>query len=260
MILNRTSPVPLYYQLAESIRERVRSSELKPGDQLPSASTLSEQHRISRMTVLQAISSLVREGILVSIHGRGTFVAEPKLTHDALRLRGFTEELMQRGGNMTSQVLEQLVLPAPARVAIELELDSADLVVKIQRLRLSDATPMLLETIFLPARLCPGLELEDLATQSLYAVIKLRYQLRLVHAHQTLEATVANDFEGALFGIKPGTGMLLLEGVAQDEHNQPAEYYKGIYRGDRFKFSFASERSTGMQGVTISPHVDRFFP
>lgn len=95
MALDKSSPIPLYYQLAELIRERIQSGELKPGDQLPSERDLSEQVAISRMTVRQAVAYLVREGTLVVKPGVGTFVAEPKLTYDALHLLGFTEEMIR---------------------------------------------------------------------------------------------------------------------------------------------------------------------
>jgi GntR family transcriptional regulator len=243
MALNKHSPIPLYYQLAESIKEQIRSGELKPGDQIPAERVLSEQHGISRMTTRQAVAYLVHEGALVARHGLGTFIAEPKLTHDALHLLGFTEEIMHRGGQVVSQVLEQAAVPAPARVAAELQLAPGEHALKIVRLRLSNGTPLLLETIFIPAGLCPALEREDLATQSLYAVLEQRCGLRLKRARQTLEATVANDYEGRLFGVAPGTAMILLEGVTDDEQDRPTEYFKAIYRGDRFKFSFESERS-----------------
>ena len=243
MALNKNSPIPLYYQLAEQIKEQVRIGELKSGDQVPSERALSELHGISRMTARQAVTYLVHEGVLVARHGFGTFVAEPKLTHDALHLLSFTEEIMQRGGEVVSRVLEQTVVPPSTRVATELQLPTTDSVVRIVRLRLSDQTPLLLETIFIPAAVCPGLAHENLANQSLYLVLEQRYHLKLKRARQTLEATVANDYESQLFGVAPGTAMILLEGVTYDEQQRPTEYFKAVYRGDRFKFSFESERS-----------------
>jgi GntR family transcriptional regulator len=245
--LNKRSPVPLYYQLAEQIREQIRSGRLQPGDQLASERLLSEQHAISRMTVRQALAYLTREGVLMARHGLGTFVAEPKHTYDALHLLGFTEEVMQRGGTAVSQVLEQRCVTPPPRVADGLRLSPGGPVTEIVRLRLWDETPLLLETTYVPATLCPGLETEDLATQSLYAVMESRYSVRVVRSQQTLEATIANDFEAQLFSVALGTPMILLEGVTYDDRGRPAEYCKAVYRGDRFKFSFESERGVSSE-------------
>ena len=254
-MLNKTSPIPLYYQLAELVKEQIRLGEIKPGDQLQSERILSEQHAISRMTVRQAIAYLTREGALVARHGLGTFVAEPKLTQDTLHLLGFTEEIMQLGGNAVSRVLEQTIVLPTARVAADLRLDTDDAVVKIVRLRLSDDVPLLLETTFVPARICPGLEHENMAAQSLYALLEQRFGLRLKRARQTLEATVANDYESQLFGVALGVPMILLEGVTCDAHERPVEYFKAIYRGDRFKFAFESERSVWLNDMTGLPRV-----
>src|SRR5262245_64365761 len=151
MALNKHSPIPLYYQLAELIKEQIRLGDLRPGDQIPAERVLSQQQGISRMTARQAVAYLVREGALVARHGLGTFVAEPKLTHDALHLLGFTEEIMHRGGKVASRVLEQAIVAPSARVAAELQLAATEPVVRIVRLRLSNQTPLLLETIFIPA-------------------------------------------------------------------------------------------------------------
>jgi GntR family transcriptional regulator len=254
MALNKDNPIPLYYQLAEWLQEQIRAGLLKPGAQLPSERDLSEQFGISRMTVRQAIAYLVREGVLLVKQGIGTFVSEPKLAHDTLHLLGFTEEVMQQGGIAVSRVLEQRITEAPVSVATGLKLEAAQTVVKIVRLRLAGQIPLLLETIFIPASLCPALENEDLSTKSLYALLEQQYGLRLRHAKQILEATTANDYESNLFGVEPGTPMILLEGVTFTDQNQPVEYFKTIYRGDRFKFVLESQRSMTYEALT-SPRI-----
>lgn len=254
--IEKASPIPLYYQLAESIKEQIRSGDLRPGEQLPGERDLAEQVGISRMTTRQAIAYLVRDGVIVVRHGTGTFVAEPKLTYDALHLLGFTAEMIRQGGVVGSRVLEQKVLIPPVRVAAELNLAPDDRVTKIVRLRLSRETPLLIETSFIPEFLYPGLDHEDLAAQSLYELLEQRPGLHLKHARQTLEATIANDYESSLLGVQPGTPMILLEGVTYLDSGSPAEYFKAIYRGDRFKFVLESQRngtdeSAGAQRVSV---------
>jgi GntR family transcriptional regulator len=194
------------------------------------------------MTARQAIAFLVREGVVIARHGLGTFVAEPKLTHDALHLLGFSEEITRQGGSPISRVIEQSLEAPPARVGAALQLRPGDMATRMVRLRLADDTPLLLETSYISAALCPELHHQELAAQSLYAVLEQRYGLHLRRARQTLEATVANDYEAKLFGITPGAAMILLESIACDERDRPIEYAKAIYRGDRFKFTFVSER------------------
>ena len=94
-----------------------------------------------------------------------------------------------------------------------------------------------------------------MATQSLYALLEQRYSLHLNRARQTLETTIANDYESRLFGVAPGMPMFLLEGVTCDERERPVEYFKAIYRGDRFKFAFESERSVWRTDINGLPRV-----
>jgi len=243
MKLDKVSPIPLYYQLAERLKDQIESGQLQPGDQLPSERELSEQAAISRMTARQAVAYLVREGVLEVKPGIGTFVAAPKLTYAALHLLGFTEEALRQGGIAQSRVLEQIIMPPPPHVAARLQLPSNELVVKIVRLRFLGELPLLLETSFVPAAPCVGLAQAELASQSLYALLERAYGIRLARSHQTFEATIANDYEQQLFKLQPGAAMILLEGVAYSETEQPIEYFKTIYRGDRFKFALESQRN-----------------
>ncbi|CAN5665694.1 phosphonate metabolism transcriptional regulator PhnF [soil metagenome] len=242
MKLNKASPVPLYYQLVESLKEQIEAGQLKPGEQLPSERELSELATISRMTARQAVAYLVREGVLEVKPGIGTFVAAPKLTYDALHLLGFTEEALRQGGTAQSRVLTQELVPATPRVSAGLQLGPNELVVKIVRLRFVGDMPLLLETSFVPVALCPGLEKAELEVNSLYALLEAVYHIRLSYAQQTLEATIANDYEQFLFPIQPGAPMILLEGVTYSDTDQPIEYFKAVYRGDRFKFNLESHR------------------
>ncbi len=253
MTLNKESPIPLYYQLVELIKEQILAGEFNPGEQIPPERTLAEHHGISRMTVRQAIAFLVREGVLVARHGHGTFVAEPKVAHDALHLRGFSEEVQRLGGMAVSRVLDQGIVTASPRIATELQLPADTTVVKIVRLRLADATPLLLETAYIPCVLCPRLETEDFSTLSLYSVLEQRYGIRLAYARQAIEATAANAYESDLFGIPVGAPMLLVEGVTYDALNRPIEYFKAIYRGDRMRLRFDSERASASGDRLVRP-------
>ena len=163
---------------------------------------------------------------------------------------------MQRGNEMTaSQVLENSLCVPPVSVAQHLQLSPGGKTVKIVRLRFYGGTPLLLETIYIPAELCPGLENHMLANTSLYMILEQDYGLQIHDADQTLEATVANAYESQLFGIEPGMAMILLEGVTHLENGPPVEYFKAIYRGDRFKFKLKSQRKLLRKGPNL-PEIE----
>ncbi|MBA2596615.1 MAG: GntR family transcriptional regulator [Chloroflexota bacterium] len=241
LIPDRQSPVPLYYQLAAAIRERIRAGALTSGDQLPAERELAERAGISRMTARQALADLARGGDVVARHGVGTFVAEPKLTHDALHLLGFTEEMGRAGGVVHSRVLEQAIIIPPAAIATALDLQDGEETVRIVRLRSAAEIPLLLEMSLVPRARCPGLEHEDLERQSLYAVLELRYGYRPRAARQTIEATVASVFESELLEIAEGTPLLVLEGITTTDRGVPIEWFQAIYRADRVKIVVESQ-------------------
>ena len=244
--LDRQSPVPLYFQLAATIRAKIATGTLEAGQQLPAERDLAREAGISRMTARQALAELAHAGDIEVRHGIGTFVAVPKLTHDAVHLLGFTEEMEGLGGDVSSRVLECDVILPPPEVREGLHLGADGRVIRIVRLRSTGAAPLLLETSYIPHARCPGLEEEDLERQSLYRILEQRFGLRLHDARQTIEATAANAYESELLGVDAGAPMLLLRGVASAAGGEPIEWFKAIYRADRVRIAVESRREHGL--------------
>ncbi len=73
-IVNHASMVPIYEQLIEQIKARIRDGALQEGDALPSVRTLSRELKISALTVKKAYDALEAEGLAVTVHGKGSFV------------------------------------------------------------------------------------------------------------------------------------------------------------------------------------------
>jgi GntR family transcriptional regulator len=250
---DRQSPMPLYYQLASAIRERIRAGALCPGDQLPAERELAREAGISRMTARQALADLAQSGDVVVRHGVGTFVAAPKLTHDTLHLLGFTEEMERQAGAVSSRVLECAVVVPPAAVAAALALADGAEAVHVVRLRSTQETPLLLETSYVPRAACPGLEDEDFGRQSLYSLLELRYGHRLQSARQTIEAAPASAYESDLLGVAEGASTLVLEGVTTTDSGRPIEWFRAVYRADRVKFAVESHRESRLLAETNAP-------
>lgn len=243
--LDKSSPIPLYYQLAEQIREQINSGILTPGTKLPSEISLSEQVGISRMTVRQAISVLGREGLLEIRPGLGTFVAQPKLIYDTIRLLGFSEIMETLGKRVSSKILAKNIIVAPAYISEALKLDEGEMVFQLSRVRHADGTPLLLESNYVPISLCAGIENADLEHLSFYYLLQQQYGIRLVYARYTLEAVLATEEEARLLmEISTGAPLILARGITFAEPNKPVEYFKVLYRGDRFRFEIESRRVT----------------
>ncbi|MEQ4208987.1 GntR family transcriptional regulator [Actinopolymorpha sp. B9G3] len=245
---DRDNPLPLYHQVAAGIRDQIRAGTLGPGARLASESALSQQAGVSRMTARQAIALLVADGLVVVRHGVGTFVAEPKLTYDALHLLGFSETLAAQGSTTTSDVLEQAVVPASPHVATALGVEAGSPVVTVRRIRRAHGEPLVLEASYLPHALCGGLEKADLTGRSLYATLESDFGLRLAGARQHFAARGASAAERAHLDLAKGACIMALWGVSEDYAGEPVEYFEATYRADRFEFAASSRRPRAGRG------------
>ena len=243
--IDRQSPIPMYYQIMNQLREKISAGEYTVDSALPPERELVESYQVSRMTIRQAISELVNEGILVRRRGIGTFVAPPKLEQPLNSLTSFTEDMAQRGMKAGSRIVsfKEIVPDPPIRKT--LGLSAGDKVFECVRLRLADEEPMALETTSLVASLCPGLEAEVVENQSLYKVLTERWSIQLDFATQSLEPILAPPYEATLLHIAPGSPLLLIHRVTYDQNGQAFEHVKSLYRGDRYKFVTELHRKAG---------------
>lgn len=241
-MIDKNSPVPIYFQLEELIKSTIEKGELHPGDLIPSEREYSEKFQISRMTVRQAISNLVNEGFLSRIRGKGTFVAERKIEQPLQGLTSFTEDMKARGMVPSSQLISFSIVPASVQISTLLEIQDHGPVYEIKRIRHADEVPMALETTYISANLAKGLT-EEVAVQSLYEFIETKAKLKIDQATQVIESATADSKEAKLLKIKTGSPVLLIQRNSFLEDGTPFEVVKSIYRGDRYKFMINMKRS-----------------
>jgi GntR family transcriptional regulator len=237
-MLNKHIPIPLYYQLKEKLSAAILQGELPPGALLPSERELSDHYEISRMTVRQALGEMVKEGLLVREQGKGTFVAEPKIAQGLLKLTSFSEDMRSRGFKPDSQVRAVYVQDATAHVANALRLgrqEENQQVIIYERVRLADQKPMAYEISHLPSKRFPEFERESLRSASLYTLLEEKYGLTIRYARQTIEVGLSRPAESDILGIPAGSAVLLIERTTYDADDEPIEFVKSVYRGDRYK-------------------------
>jgi len=235
-MINRDHPLPLYYQLMEELRRRIEQGEWKPGDLIPSERELTEAYGISRMTVRQALTELVNDGLLRRDQGRGTFVAKPKIRKQLSRLTSFTEEMGVRGKQAGAQVLRQEMVPARPNVADMLEIDIGQQVALIERLRLADGEPVGIECCHLSFDGCEMVLRQDLSG-SLYRLLIERFGLVPTRAQEQMEAGACGSLEAQILGIRRGQPVLLIRRRTFDQDECPFEYVESVYRGDNYILS-----------------------
>lgn len=243
--IDKQSPIPMYYQIMNQLREKIEAGEYTVDSALPPERELVEAYDVSRMTIRQAILELVNEGILIRRKGIGTFVAPPKIEQALSSLTSFTEDMAQRGMKAGSRIVSfKEIVPDPT-IRKSLGLNAEEMAYECVRLRLADEAPMALETTTLVASLCPGLCAEDVENQSLYKVLGERWNIELNYAMQTLEPLLAPPYEASLLHVAPGSPLLLMHRVTYDHSGRAFEHVKSLYRGDRYKFVTELRRNSG---------------
>lgn len=233
----------------EQLRERLRADieDRSPHAPLPTERDLASQYGVSRTTVRQALDALAEVGAIYRVQGAGTFVASPMISK-SLSLTSFSEDMLARGLRPDSQLLAVDMIPAGRRLAALLQLDEQDDVVRINRLRRADGSPMCLETAHLPADRVPGLlavdQLDAPFSGSLYQLLERAYGLRVVRAEQVLQSVELGESDAALLGVSPGAAGMRVCRTGLDDRDRPVEATTSVYRADRYDIRFTVRRST----------------
>jgi GntR family transcriptional regulator len=231
---SHTAPVPKYYQLRETILERILAGVWPAATAIPPEPELCREFGVSRITVRRAISDLVHEGKLYTIQGKGTFIARPKLDERFVqRAFGFYEDMELQGRPLSTQILLQEVIPAPENAATHLEVALGTPVHILVRLRSVQDEKILVSTTYIPEALCPGLINDDLTSGSLYRWLQTHYGLTVARAERNLEAVAAREREAKLLEIPLHSPLLRLESVVYLPNGKPLEYSNTLHRGDR---------------------------
>ena len=165
---------PMYRQIADALREKISAGELKPGDALPTESSLQEAFNVSRVTVRQALKLLTEEQIVESIQGSGTYVKEERVNYDIYQLTGFYEKLADRNVDTHSEVSIFEVLKADAKLAEKLNLSHDDKVWHVKRVRFIKQKPVNLEETWMPLALFPDLTWEVMENSKYHYVEQIK--------------------------------------------------------------------------------------
>jgi GntR family transcriptional regulator, N-acetylglucosamine utilization regulator len=233
--LQRQNAVPLYLQIKRLLEREIANGTLAPHSRVPSERELSEQYGISRMTARQALAELIQEGRLYTSAGKGTFVAEPKISQSIQSLTSFSEDMRSRGLTPVTRVLRREIAPANTVVAGRLQIPKQAPVVCLERLRLGNEEPMAIEVAFLAFGGMERLMTLDLQG-SLYALLREEFKIIPSTAIQECEAALARPHERALLHLQRGAPVLKIQRTTFDGDQRPFEYVQSIYRGDRYRF------------------------
>jgi GntR family transcriptional regulator len=242
---------PLYSRLRQAMRDRIASGEWRPGDQIPTIRRLGESYGVSHITVVQALETLAREGLLIRWQGKGVFVGQPRPEEPRIPripripLMSFTEEAIGRGQTPGSRTLRLRHEPATPGLIARLCLSVDEGVVLLERLRSLDGLPLGFQQAYLPEHLVPGLVERSQPIESLYLLLADAYAVLPTNASETYLPISLDLHQARLLETRPGAPAFQVERNTSDQHGRPIEFSRSVLRGDRYSLRLCLSRSGG---------------
>ncbi len=237
--------VPLYFRIVDNIISRIRAGDLRPGDRVPSENEIRALHKVSSSTARKALDELANGGWVRRRKGKGSFVAGPVMHGNVTQIISFRAQMTKMGLRPSAQVLSQEVCTEQER-EVELVVAGCKHVLKapylrIERLRLGEGSPIMLETRFISLDLCPGMESKDLA-ESLFSLTEEVYGCTRLRALQSISPALIDGEAARHLGCSDGQLGFLIETIVYTVNDRLLELGSALYRGDRYRIFIEAKR------------------
>lgn len=231
--LDKGTPVPLYFQLKTLLLDRIKDGTYLPGELIPTENELSAMFDISRTTVRQAVTELVREGYLYRIKSKGTFVAKPKVAQKILnRYFSHEEAVREAGREMKIEVLKLEVVPITQQLIDLGAGKEGDQVIHLYRRRLVDGVPMARIETYLPYEKFSYFLQEDLASVSLMALMNRNPETRVYRLKRIIEALPSCREDVLQLDVDSGSAIQKMTTVRYNEAGEFLDIGTAYYRAD----------------------------
>ncbi|HZE49674.1 MAG TPA: GntR family transcriptional regulator [Jatrophihabitantaceae bacterium] len=231
MRIDRSSPIPLYFQVTAQLEAAIDSGALSPGDRLPNEIDLAGSLGLSRPTMRRALEELVDKGLLVRKRGYGTEVANTRV-HRRVELTSLYDDLDAAGQSPTTEVLKLDPARVNAAAAAAIGADASTPLVYVERLRLAEGRPLAVMHNWLPPTYA-DVSKEQLVGDGLYRILRSRGVQPQV-AKQRITARSANQREARLLKIRRGQPLIAMQRTAYDADGQAIEFGDHVYRADGY--------------------------
>ena len=233
VVIDRDSPVPLYFQIAQQLEQAITGGTVPAGSRLDNEIELADQLAVSRPTLRKAIETLVRQGLLVRRRGLGTVVVARPVRRP-LALTSLFDDLSSAGRRPETRVLSLRREPADAPAALMLGVPEGAEVISVERLRSADGEPLALMRNHLPPELV-SVDSAGLARYGLYQLLR-RQGVTLQLANQEVSARPATAREARLLSVSRGTTLLTMRRTTYDSAGRAVEYGSHCYIAERYAF------------------------
>jgi len=228
----------------DAILQMLHSEGYQPGDRLPSEQELVQRLGVSRATLREAFKLLEENRVVLCHHGRGRFLAPSPLSiyHPITRLQSVNELMRERSLQTSSRLRCLAEEPATPEVAEALELEPADPVVCLERIRLASDDPVIYSVDVFPRALCPGEVNTEELQESLLDWLERKCQVRIAYSQARISAVHLEPRLTREMDLPRNLPWILLRQVNYTDHNRPVLFSLDYHRGDVFSFHVLRKR------------------
>lgn len=234
-MIDKSSPIPMYFQLKEKLESMIKSGELKVGDRIYSENELCEMYDVSRITAKRALDEMVKEGYLYRLPGKGSFIQGRKIDHKLSTFYSFTEQVESQGMVPGSKIVEIKKISADEVISEALVIEEGTKVIFIKRLRMADDSIIALDHSFIPLTVCDDITFEELENNSLYQVLRNKGIIPDRAVEEFFAELLAED-DAKLLEAKPGTATLKV-GRKTYSQDRLIEYNYRYYKGNQYRYT-----------------------
>ena len=234
--IDKKSEIPLYQQLAHSIKKAVDEQKLKENDKIPAENEFCKIYDLSRTQVRQALDILEKDGYIYKLRGKGSYVSTPKIYQNRSSFSKFYDDMRSLGKVPVSKIISLKIKVADAYVREKMQLEENEMLCQIKWIRYGNNEPLIYETINLNYKLVDGIEMKELTDKKLYDILSEEYGIKMTHGKELFYPCKLDINEAKNLGLKKNDlGMKVERVVFQGK--DVVEYTTSTVRGDRFIYT-----------------------
>lgn len=236
------SVLPVFNQLSEDLRKQIESGQLRPGDMIPSESQLGSIYGASRMTVRRGLALLVADGLIETVHGKGNFVAQPKLNQATLI---FEDNNFFNKNGLKFKLLGIKRVEADDQTAAKLNLQVGTKVFELKRLIYGDNRLLAIDKKFLPYLKGKPIVENEIEYAAFPEMVAKHHDTVIDKIEVQISATTFESEEAQLLDVAPGHPALRVIQVIYAKNEKPLGMSKVTYRADMYELKAVSYPYSG---------------
>lgn len=251
---------PRHVQISQWLREQIESGEYTPDEKLPSENELAKKFDVSRVTIRRSLQSLENEEFIYRCQGLGSFVKDERTPHKLVQLTDFNEDMAKAGLDASSKVIRFESVNAPKWLGNLLNVDAGNKVIRIDRLRLGDGTPIAFDSTWLPILYGQLLNKDALQELTIYKQLEENYDIPVIRGCYRMSAELADKEVAGYLNVPENSALFLIDRISYTIGEKPVYYQKRYYRNDKVKYQMTLERDSEIKADSPDMPLKEFVP